>query len=109
MTANETPAWKLEGPALYMLWPIERSLPDVPSLPDGYQICTIASEQMEPARPFNQLVGGISDSQWRRYCDLIVPDGLFLAKETVSSAYVGSIGAAHNPAATRFYFPGGGE
>lgn len=109
MMANQTPSSQLQGPALYMLWPIERSLPDVPPLPDGYKICTIASDQVEKARPFIQLVGDISDSQWRRYCDLVVPDGLFVVTHAASSGYVGSIGAMHNPAATRFYFPGGGE
>ncbi|MBZ5619488.1 MAG: GNAT family N-acetyltransferase [Acidobacteriia bacterium] len=34
---------------------------------------------------------------------------LFVVLERASSAWVGSISAVHNPAATRFYFPGGGE
>jgi mycothiol synthase len=34
---------------------------------------------------------------------------MFVIQERSSSAWVGTIGAVHNPAATRFYFPGGGE
>jgi mycothiol synthase len=51
----------------------------------------------------------VSDSQWRRFGDSVVPDGLFVVLERASSAWVGTISAVHNPAATRFYFPGGGE
>jgi mycothiol synthase len=109
MTTNEKPAAELQGPALYMLWPNERSLPDVPSLPSAYRICTVTSERIDEARDIVQIDGVITDSQWRRYCDSVVPDGLFVVLECASSAWVGSIGAVHNPAAARFYFPGGGE
>jgi mycothiol synthase len=34
---------------------------------------------------------------------------MFVIQERASSAWVGAISAVHNPAATRFYFPGGGE
>src|SRR5262249_15721732 len=44
-----------------------------------------------------------------QFRDAVVPDGMFVIQERASSAWVGTISAVHNPAATRFYFPGGGE
>jgi mycothiol synthase len=94
---------------MYMLWPHQHPLPDVPSLPPAYRLCTIASERLDEARALTETDGAVSDSEWRRFCDSVVPDGLFVVVESASSAWVGSIAAVHNPAATRFYFPGGGE
>jgi mycothiol synthase len=53
--------------------------------------------------------GALSDSGWVRFRDSVVPDGMFIVEERSSSSWVGTISAVHNPAATRFYFPGGGE
>jgi mycothiol synthase len=94
---------------MYMLWPLERGLPAVGSLPPAYRLCTVANERIDEARAAVEIDGTLSDSEWRRFGDSVVPDGLFAVLERASSAWVGCIGAAHNPAATRFYFPGGGE
>jgi mycothiol synthase len=94
---------------MYMLWPHDRTLPEVPSLPPAYRLCTVANERLDEARAVVEIDGAVSDSQWRRFCDSVVPDGLFVVLECASSACVGTISAVHNPAATRFYFPGGGE
>jgi len=34
---------------------------------------------------------------------------MFVIQERTSSAWVGTISAVHNPMATRYYFPGGGQ
>ena len=109
MPASEQPTAELGRPAMYMLWPHGRCAPDVPSLPAAYRLCTIASERLDEARAVVEIDGSLSDSQWRRFCDSVVPDGLFVVLECASSAWVGCISAVHNPAATRFHFPGGGE
>ncbi|HXB67201.1 MAG TPA: GNAT family N-acetyltransferase [Candidatus Acidoferrales bacterium] len=109
MTTNEHQAAERQRPAMYMLWPHQRGLPDVPSFPPAYRLYTVASERLDEARAVVETDGAMSDSEWRRFCDSVVPDGLFVVVEDKSSAWVGSIGAAHNPAATRFYFPGGGQ
>ena len=103
------PDMTVQLPAMYMLWPHHRPMPDVPALPPAYRLCDVAAERLDAARPVVQIDGVLSDSEWKRFCDSLLPDGLFVIEECASSAWVGTIGAAHNPAATRFHFPGGGE
>jgi mycothiol synthase len=109
MTASQQPPAELLGPAMYMLWPHGRSLPDVPAVPPAYRICALADERLDDARAVIETDGAMNDSQWGRFRDAVVPQGLFVVEECGSSAWVGSISAVHNPAATRFYFPGGGQ
>jgi mycothiol synthase len=78
-------------------------------LPPAYRICALASERVDEARSIVEADGVVTDKEWQRYRDSLVPDGLFAVLNRESSQWVGCIGASHNPAATRFYFPGGGE
>jgi mycothiol synthase len=96
-------------PAMYMLWPHGRSMPNVPPLPSNYKLSIVASEDMAQARAVIEIDGLLSDRAWTLFRDAVVPDGLFVVQERASSSFVGTISAVHNPAATRFYFPGGGE
>ena len=109
MAANQQPSAELQRPAMYMIWPHERPLPDVPALPPGYRLCVVANERLDQARPIVESDGAVGDSQWRWFCDAVVPDGLFVIEECATAAWAGTIAAVHNPAATRFHFPGGGE
>jgi len=65
------------------------------------------SEEIDKARSVVEIDGPLGDSEWSRFRNAIVPDGMFVMQERAS--WVGTISAIHNPAATRFYFPGGGE
>jgi mycothiol synthase len=96
------------APAMYMLWPHGRSAPALAPLPEAYNLVTIVSEEIDKARPVAEIDGLVDDREWSRFRNTIVPDGLFVIQERASSAWVGTISATHNPAATRFYFPGGG-
>jgi GNAT superfamily N-acetyltransferase len=84
-------------------------MPAIPSIPTGYNLSVIASEDIDKARGVVEIEGLLGESEWNRYRNGVVPDGTFVIEERVSSALVGVISAHHNPAATRFYFPGGGE
>ena len=97
-----------EAPAMYMLWQ-GHSPPAIPPIPVAYSLSLIASEDIDTARPVIEIDGALSDSAWSQFRDAVVPDGMFVIQERGSSAWVGTISAVHNPAATRFYFPGGGE
>jgi len=96
-------------PAMYMLWPRGRSAPALPAIPAAYSLLTIASEEIDKARPVIEMDGPLSDGAWSWFRNSVVPDGMFVMEERASSTWVGTISAVHNPAATRFYFPGGGE
>ena len=97
------------SPAMYMLGPHGRPLPVIPAIPMTYSLSMVVSEEIDNARPVIEMDGPLSDSGWSRFRDAVVPDGMFVIQDRPSSAWVGTISAAHNPAATRFYFPGGGE
>jgi mycothiol synthase len=96
-------------PAMYMLWPHGRSMPAVSPISAAYGLSMIASEDINKARPVVEMDGPLSDSAWDRFRSSVVPDGMFVIQERTSSAWVGTISAVHNPAATRIYFPAGGE
>ena len=96
------------APAMYMVWPHERPVPSVPSIPVGYRLRTIVSEEIDKGRPVIETDGLLSDSEWSWFRNAVVPDGMFVIEERASSTCVGAISAVHNPAATRYYFPGGG-
>jgi mycothiol synthase len=97
------------APAMYMLWPHGRSLPDIPAIPASYSLSVVVSEDIDDARHVIEIDGTLSNSAWSRFRDAVVPDGMFVVQERASSTWVGVISAVHNPAATRSYFPGGGE
>lgn len=95
--------------AMYMLWPLGRPSPALPPIPTAYSLSTVASEDIDKARSVVEMDGPLSDDAWSWFRNSITPDGLFVIEERTSSTWVGTISAIHNPAATRFYFPGGGE
>ena len=105
---EDKPIAERSVPAMYMLWQ-GHSPRAIPPIPVAYSLSPIVSEDMDNARPFIELDGPRSDSAWSQFRDAVVPDGMFVVQERGSSAWVGTISAVHNPAATRFYFPGGGE
>lgn len=90
LMTNEQVNDDLQGPALYMLWPNQHPLPEVPSSPPAYRICVVASERVDQARSMVEADGVMTDREWRRYCDSLVPDGLL---DRDSSEWVGCIGA----------------
>jgi ribosomal protein S18 acetylase RimI-like enzyme len=94
---------------MYMIWEHTASTPVLPPIPRSYDLFAVASENVDKARSIIELDGPLSDHAWGHFRDAIVPDGLFVVLERASSTWVGTISAVHNPAATRFYFPGGGE
>src|SRR5215470_2320662 len=96
-------------PAMYMLWPRRLSAPALPPIPAAYNLLAIASEEFDKARPVIEMDGPLSDGAWSWFRNSVVPDGMFVMEERASSTRVGTISGVHNPAATRFYFPGGGE
>jgi mycothiol synthase len=108
MAANDQ-APENAAPAMYMLWPDGRPVPAIPAIPAPYSLSTVVSEDIDHVRPVIEVDGPLSDSGWSQFRDAVVPDGMFVIQEGPSSARVGTISAVHNPAATRFYFPGGGE
>lgn len=93
---------------MYMLWPHRRSTPEIPSIPAAYSLSVVASEDLEKGRTIIELDGPLSDAGWTWFRNAVVPDGMIVIQQHASSALVGAISAVHNPAATRFYFPGGG-
>src|SRR6516162_11500466 len=97
------------APAMYMVWPHGRPMPPVPPISPAYLLSKVVSEDIDHTRPLIETDGSLSDLAWSRFRDAVVPDGMFVIQERASSAWVGAISAVHNPAATRFYFPGGGE
>lgn len=84
-------------------------MPVISPIPAAYSLSLVASEDIDKARPVVEIDGPLSDAAWDQFHNTIVPDGMFVIQERASSAWVGTISAVHNPAATRFYFPGGGE
>ena len=96
-------------PAMYMIWSHRRAAPLVPELSPGYKLRAVVSQQIEIAREVIEIDGVLTDQQWKDFSDRVLPDGLFFIEEPESSRLVGTVSAIHNPAATRFYFPGGGE
>ena len=105
----DNPAPEGAGPAMYMLWPLSRPLPAIPAIPTAYSLSILVSEDIDNARTLVEIDGRLSDPGWRQFRDAVVPDGMFVIQERASSSWVGTISAVHNPSATRFYFPGGGE
>jgi len=94
---------------MYMLWPQDGFVPASTSISAGYRLSIVSSEDMDKARPLIEMDGPLTDSGWQRFLNSVVPDGMFVVEEQTTFSWVGTISAVHNPAATRFYFPGGGE
>src|SRR5215471_242043 len=95
--------------AMYMLWPPDRPTPQIPILAPGFRLRALASEHFDQARPTVEIDGALTDTQWNSFRNQVLPDGLFVVEDQQSAAWVGTVSAVHNPTASRFYFPGGGE
>jgi mycothiol synthase len=97
-------------PAMYMVWPILR-LPRAPALviPNGYGVERCLSHDLSALRAVIDSDEPVSDLAWDSFRDRIIPGGAFLVVEAGSGRPVATASASHNPRATRYYFPFGGE
>jgi mycothiol synthase len=97
-------------PAMYMVWPLNR-LPAAPerALPEGYSVRACLESDLRALRTLIDADGPIQDREWESLLDRIVPGGAFLVVHGESGRPVATASAVHNPRATRYYFPFGGE
>ncbi len=108
MTINGTDERQL--PAMYMIWPIHRlSHPPVAVVESGYVGRACHDQDLPALRTLIDADGPISDHAWEDFRDRIIPGGAFLVTHTASGQPVATASAVHNPRATRYYFPFGGE
>jgi ribosomal protein S18 acetylase RimI-like enzyme len=108
MTANTIDERQLS--AMYMIWPLPR-LPVVPAVvvSDGYAIQQCLERDLSAVRAVIDSDEPISDQAWSFFQDRIIPGGAFLIVEAGTRRPVATASASHNPRATRYYFPFGGE
>jgi mycothiol synthase len=97
-------------PAMYMVWPISQC-PVAPPVvvPDGYVVWRCPEHDLSSLRAVIDSDEPINDQAWESFRDRIVPGGAFLIVEAGSGRPVATASACHNPRATRYYFPFGGE
>jgi GNAT superfamily N-acetyltransferase len=95
---------------MYMVWPITR-LPSAPEvvLPAEYSLHTCQEADLNTVRALLDADEPVPDTAWEAFRDCILPDGAFLIVLRDSGQPVVTASAAHNPRATRYYFPFGGE
>ena len=97
-------------PAMYMVWPILR-LPVAPEavIPNGYAVERCLDRDLSALRAVIESDEHVSDQAWGYFRDRIIPGGAFLVVEAGGGRPVATASASHNPRATRYYFPFGGE
>jgi mycothiol synthase len=97
-------------PAMYMVWPIDR-LPTAPAviLPDGYVVRQCVEPDLSAVRAVIDSDEPVHDQAWESFRDSILPGGAFLIVEADTGKAVATASASHNPRATRYYFPFGGQ
>jgi mycothiol synthase len=97
-------------PAMYMVWPIAR-LPSAPEivLPSEYSLRACREADLNAVRALLDADEPVPDAAWDAFRDRILPDGAFLILLRDNGQPVATASAAHNPRATRHYFPFGGE
>jgi mycothiol synthase len=97
-------------PAMYMVWPISR-LPAAPAavIPDGYAVERCLGRDLSALRAVIDCDEPVSDQAWDCFRDRIIPGGAFLVVEAGGGRPAATASALHNPRATRYYFPFGGE
>jgi mycothiol synthase len=95
---------------MYMVWPLNRrpAAPD-PAIPDGYLVRACLDSDWSVLRAQIDAEGPITDKEWESFIDRIVPSGAFLGFHAGSGRAVATASALHNPRATRYYFPFGGQ
>jgi mycothiol synthase len=97
-------------PAMYMVWPIARQpVAPSPAVPDGYAVRQCLEGDLDALRAVIDADEPINDRAWESFRDQILPGGAFLIVEPGSGSPVATASACHNPRATRYYFPFGGE
>jgi hypothetical protein len=97
-------------PAMYMVWPIPR-LPVAPAavIPNSYALDRCLDRDLSAVRAVIDSDEPISDQAWQSFRDRIIPGGAFLVVEAGGGRPIATASASHNPRATRYYFPFGGE
>jgi mycothiol synthase len=97
-------------PAMYMVRPFNR-LPTVPERADpvGYLIRAYREAEVGIVRGLVDVDGPLTERAWEDFRDRIIPGGTFLGIHVASGTPVATASAIHNPRATRYYFPFGGE
>jgi mycothiol synthase len=97
-------------PAMYMVWPIDRfpAAPCEPT-PKGYAVRKRSAPDLGAVRRLIDIDEPIADEAWEWLVDQILPSGAFLIDHLESRDPVATACAVHNPRATRYYFPFGGE
>ena len=97
-------------PAMYMVWPIARQ-PVAPAavIPSGYAVGRCLDLDLSAVRAVIDSDEPVSDQTWDAFRDRIIPGGAFLVVEEGGGTPVATASASHNPRATRYYFPFGGE
>jgi mycothiol synthase len=97
-------------PAMYLVWPIDR-LPAAPeaAIPGEYVLRACLESDLGAVRTLLNADGPVPDAAWEDFRDRIVPGGAFLIAQRGSGHPVATASAVHNPRATRYYFPFGGE
>jgi mycothiol synthase len=97
-------------PAMYMVWPIDR-FPAAPelALPEGYVLRACREADLDAIRTLLNADEPVPEAAWEDFRDRIIPGGAFLITQGGSGQPVATASAVHNPRATRYYFPFGGE
>jgi mycothiol synthase len=97
-------------PAMYMVWPIHR-LPAAPTaaVPAGYVVRECREPDLPAVRTLLDADGAIPEKAWDEFRDRILPAGAFLIVRAEGGQPVATASAVHNPRASRYYFPFGGE
>jgi mycothiol synthase len=97
-------------PAMYMVWPINRRpAAGVATVPSGYVARPCHEPDLSAVRAVVDSDEPVNDRAWESFLDRIVPGGAFLIVHADSGRSVATASATHNPRATRYYFPFGGE
>jgi mycothiol synthase len=97
-------------PALYMVWPIHRlSVAPAADIPHGYAVEQCRERDLSALRAVIDSDEPVSDRAWDAFRDRIIPGGAFLVVEAGGGRPIATASASHNPRATRYYFPFGGE
>jgi mycothiol synthase len=95
---------------MYMVWPVNR-LPSPPAavVPSGYAVRRCGAQDLSTVRTFIDADLPLTDAAWESFLDRVVPGGAFLIAHAESGEPAATASAVHNPRATRYYFPFGGE
>jgi mycothiol synthase len=97
-------------PAMYLVWPIHQrpAAPEV-VIPPGYAVRSCHEPDLPALRMLIDSDEPIHDRAWEEFRDRILPGGAFLIVQAESGQAVATASALHNPRASRYYFPFGGE